>query len=156
MPIGEGWWLNYRTDESVPIYEHWEAVQADPHKFGVADLDAETLDKNRQGTLEAVLKNGWIRVRSHKGSTVYETWRLTRRAADAIALHMLQIVKPGPFSAIQINIVSKGRGFAVRAGSLYADLEAEVNPVAPDNLVWKIEHVGNAIYLLARATTGKD
>ena len=154
MPLGEGWWLNTRTDESVPIVEHWEAVKADPSRFGVAHLDPQMLETDRDGTLLEVLKKGWVRVRSWKGDVVYETWKLTRRVADGIALHLETTVQPGPYSSIRVNVASTGRTFHLRMADLYADLEAHIEGLAgldeSYHLQARVEHLGNAIYLLGR------
>ena len=69
MPLGEGYWLNLATGKAVAISEHFTYVRAHPDLFGLA---AHDLVGDRTTVLKRVLLNGWCRVRSHAGGTIFE------------------------------------------------------------------------------------
>lgn len=81
IPPGEGWWLKARTGEAVKIAEHWEAVKADPRKYGVAELPKRTLMEDRAAALTEVLKKGWIRVRTHRAEVRFKAWLLVAQSS---------------------------------------------------------------------------
>ena len=69
-PIGEGFFLDLRTGECIPIHEHRHAVQANPVRYRVTP--GEIADKCRDGILKLVLSFGFVRVRADREWVVAE------------------------------------------------------------------------------------
>ena len=81
----EGWWVN--GSKGILIHEHFLAVRENPEKFGFQPQEFENIIKNkkfnpadtdkdslRYKVLEATMKKGWVRVRSHKNQYTVELY----------------------------------------------------------------------------------
>lgn len=150
MPMGEGFWLHSRSERWESVYEHLSAVMDDPQSYGFSDIAVrqkrgETAEDHRERVLIAMMKKGWIRVRSHRGYTVFEYWKLNRRVADAIFLFIVDVLGAGPAATYQMNEVSTDRGFTVNAADFYEQVETQVAGVDEES------DGGETLYLLGRA-----
>lgn len=149
MPVGEGWWLHPRREPRA-VYEHLSAVQDDPRVYGMSAAAVEprlreTAEDHRHRVLTSVLQNGWIRVRSHQGYTVFEYWRLTRRGADAIWDFIADVLGGGLAAEYQMNELATGRSFRVRAAQFHDDVEPYLEGVDDE------DDGGERLYLIGRA-----
>ena len=70
MPNGEGWFIDLRNGEHIPIHEHRQAVLDDPARYRVTA--AKVTGKNRSEVLGLVLSRGFVRVRADKSWLVAE------------------------------------------------------------------------------------
>lgn len=61
MPMGNGWFMDLRNYELIPITEHFYDVLANPKRFRLKP--SEVNRKSRDKTLINVLKHGFARVR---------------------------------------------------------------------------------------------
>ena len=81
----EGWWV--RDAKGILIHEHFLAVRENPEQFGFQPQEFENIIKNkkfnpadtekgslRYQVLEATMKKGWVRVRSHKNQYTVELY----------------------------------------------------------------------------------
>jgi hypothetical protein len=81
----EGWWVN--GSKGILVHEHFLEVRENPEKFGFQPQEFENLIKNkkfnpadtdknslRYQVLEATMKKGWVRVRSHKNQYTVELY----------------------------------------------------------------------------------
>lgn len=81
----EGWWVN--GSKGILVHEHFLAVRENPEKFGFQPQEFENIIKNkkfnpadtdkdslRYQVLEATMKKGWVRVRSHKNQYTIELY----------------------------------------------------------------------------------
>ncbi len=125
MPVGAGWWLNSRTGEDVPVFEHARAVLQNPERYGLtkpdvagkeAAIDSADATARRQLLLD-VMQRGWIRVRAAKGYNVFEAASMNDDVlysifmfakknhwwdTDRIAIH--NVLNPGEFGAMDLTI----------------------------------------------------
>lgn len=127
MPPGEGYWL-HTSGKQVEVFEHFSDVLRFPRKYGVreeaiARLPGEQDDVHRRRVLTEVLKKNWIRVRSHKGYTVFEFWKLTNRVADTIWGFVSETLWAGPGTSFNLHELATSRGCFVRMESFYDDIE---------------------------------
>lgn len=133
MPIGEGFWVHL-TGKTLPVHEHFSAVLASPRTYGVLQADTARLpgeiddDVYRRRVLTLVLKKGWIRVRSHKGYTVFEAWKLTRRATDAIC-GFIDEFGAGDFAMYTLKDVSSGKIASIKGNRCYEDVDHQLHGV---------------------------
>lgn len=76
MPLGEGWFLHATTGEIISVHEHATDVIRNPERYGLARSDVAGLSTfepaEREAIIRKVLANGFIRVRGHRGSWVFE------------------------------------------------------------------------------------
>lgn len=81
----EGYWV--QGSKGILVHEHFLAVRENPEKFGFQPQEFENLIKNkkfnpadtdkdslRYQVLEATMKKGWVRVRSHKNQYTIELY----------------------------------------------------------------------------------
>jgi hypothetical protein len=84
----EGYWV--QGSKGILIHEHFLAVRENPEKFGFQPQEFENIIKNnknkkfnpydtekdslRYQVLEATMKKGWVRVRSHKNQYTVELY----------------------------------------------------------------------------------
>ena len=76
MPLGEGWYIDLATGESISVDEHAYDVMHEPQKFRIdpkeiTDLPP-TAPADRDRIRRLALKRGFARVRSHGNSVVVE------------------------------------------------------------------------------------
>ena len=69
MPLGDGYWLRIKDGKLLRCAEHLQCVLDAPKQFGLRSQDTQG---TREDVLRRVLANGWIRVRSHGGETIFE------------------------------------------------------------------------------------
>ncbi len=67
---GEGWFIDARNGEVIPIIEHKTAVLMNPARFRVTAEELRGLD--RAAILLRVFKQGFIRVRDHVGQVTFQ------------------------------------------------------------------------------------
>lgn len=81
----EGWWV--QGSKGILVHEHFLAVRENPEKFGFQPQEFENIIKSkkfnpadtdkdslRYQVLEATMKKGWVRVRSHKNQYTIELY----------------------------------------------------------------------------------
>lgn len=146
MPIGAGWWLNPEDGRALEIFEHLDAVLSEPRTFGLRPTPAlhrgESADDFRTRVLTEVMQNGWIRVRSYQGSTVFEFWHLDEDVADAV-WQFIGDVLGATMGELRLSEVESGIIVSSRIESFFQDVKRfrrRRNPSA-----------GNRLYLFARA-----
>jgi hypothetical protein len=151
MPMGEGFWLHTRSGRWEPVFEHLDAILEDPKNYGLSDIQVavkrgESAEDRRERVLIAAMKKGWIRVRSHRGYTVFEYWKLNRRVADAIFEFIVDVLGAGPAATYQMNELASGRGFTVNAADFYNQVEAQIAGTGDEE-----DAGGETLYLLGCA-----
>lgn len=152
MPMGEGFWIHQRSGRWNPVYEHLSAILDDPTEYGLSDIQVrtkrgESAEDRRERVLIAAMKKGWIRARSHRGYTVFEYWKLSRRVADAIFDFIVDVLGAGAAASYQLNELSSGRGFSVNAKDFYDQVEAQIAGAGDDDE----DAGGETLYLLGCA-----
>lgn len=156
MPLGEGWWLNQKG-KHIEVMEHLYAVQERPKTFGltrknVAQEIGESADDARVRILTRVMKNGWIRVRSYKGTTVFEYWNLSRRVADAIWEFIVNVLGGGAASTYRMSEVKSQRVFEVSSGQFYEDVDNYLSGLESSSKDYRLPlDGGNTLYLIGRS-----
>jgi len=79
---GEGWFIDARNGEVIPIVEHKIAVLSAPARFRVTAQELRGLD--RSAILLRVFRQGFIRVRDHVGQVTFQFWGDVEKSSAAI------------------------------------------------------------------------
>jgi hypothetical protein len=150
----EGYWVDVRNLESIPIYDHALWLQELEAKVR-NDLDLTKNDRRHAASLGLAIgegwgnvpkespadrkvrfmtnafKAGWIRLRAHSDlpRVTAEMWRGTDDALVALALALKKIKTP-PGNDIEIHELAVDSAFVVKAGDLYARMRGEGSPEA--------------------------
>lgn len=125
MVMGEGWFINIYTGESVGVGEHMQAVKDNPGKYGLSPEDIT----DRENTLLRVLRNGWVRVRRHKAEAVFEFDSSDpEKAMRTIQEFMLEkgIIK---YAYVRINAIRQHKSTSGRAKDIISDID--IDPMKP-------------------------
>ena len=118
MPRGEGYFIEIKTGEVIPIYEHLADVQSRPKRYG---LTSEEIKPSRPGmpreevrceVLRRVFRNGFIRVRTDGDGTVFE---FDSAGARAIRVIRRFIRKKGLVGHHRVRINDLGLSRSVEA-----------------------------------------
>ncbi len=100
MPTGEGWLIDARTGEVIPVPEHEWAVRSNPERFRVRAGEMEGRD--RRELLALVFQRGFIRVRWDERGVVFE-FHGGRKAALRLIGRFLLDHGAGPYTHVRIN-----------------------------------------------------
>lgn len=123
MVLGEGWWVDTQTGETVQIYEHFESVLREPERYGIESARVEGTSvanlQAREEILTDVIKNGWMRVRLHAGGVVFEYYG-NPEAAARTAIPLIKTIA-GPFTRVHFKNVESGRGGTASAEDILSE-----------------------------------
>jgi len=146
MAFGHGYWLHL-DGRMLPIHEHLSAVLDAPEKFDLRGVPRqgmrESPDAYRERVLSEVFRNGWIRVRSHGGKTVFEYWRWSPELADAV-WDFIANELGAQFGTIQMGEVESGRAFGASIQDFLAEPRRRRNPPV------RKQHPAELLYLMGR------
>lgn len=89
MPLGTGWFIEVKTGAEIPVDDHAVAASQEPVRFGLSPAEVSGLNprspRQRIEILRRVLRNGFVRVREHRGRVVFEfDWPETEAVFAAI------------------------------------------------------------------------
>ena len=131
MPLGEGFWL-HTNGKTIPVHEHFSAVLGNLRTYGVTQEDAtrrpgEVDDVFRRRVLEIVLRHGWIRVRTHRGHTIFEAWKFTRRATDAVCGFIEEWLGAGAFATYNLHELATGKTAGIKGNRCYEEIDAQLH-----------------------------
>ena len=132
MALGEGWLIHTKTGESVQVNEHLNAILDNPKKYGVDPKLAKEIKLTktdpslgyRAQILTEVAQRGWMRVRLHGGSVVFEYWGNPVDAADAAQTWLKE--NGGPYMEVRFNNLETGRSGSATAQEILGPEGLEV------------------------------
>ena len=110
MPTGEGWFIDARTGEVLPVAEHKSAVRSNPQRFRIR-VD-EMAGRDRRELLALVFRRGFIRVRWDKRGVVFE-FHGGREVALRLIHRFLVEQGAGPYTPVRIHDLAED-GFRLR------------------------------------------
>lgn len=127
MPLGEGWWLDLRTGQSVYIDEHASAVSSDPKRFRIDPKEIKGLNpfvqKDREEIVRLAMAREWARVRGHKGFVVVEFDRSDLEDSVLTIATFLKDQGFGDFTTVELHDIHRGKQYSDTLKNLIAEPE---------------------------------
>lgn len=109
----KGFWI-FPDGKEEPIRDHYNAVRANPEKYGLNENDIETdetVDKSRGRVLLLVMQKGYIRVRGQGEYTLMAFWSMGSNIALNIRQYLARHKYRDNDRILLSDLSTKGSGY---------------------------------------------